>query len=391
MKNKMSKLEELINKYCPDGVEYVSLGEIATDIFRGSGIKREQVTSEGIPCVRYGEIYTTYNVWFEECISHTELSKIDSPKFFEYGDILFAITGEKVEEIAKSCAYVGHDKCLAGGDIVVLKHKQNPKYLSYALSTEFAQKQKSKGKVKSKVVHSSVPAIKEIIIPVPPLPVQEEIVKILDKFTELEAELEAELVMRKQQYEYYRDKMLSLEDYEGEIAEQPVSVFVNKVFSGNNKKRLVEGNYNVYGSTGIISKTNTPVYHKRQILIARVGANAGYVQIADGDYDVSDNTLIVDVGDNIDFLYLYYVLFNIKLNKFAKGGGQPLVTASEIKDIIIKVPKDIIKQKRMAEILNKFTILTEDISEGLPAEIKMRHQQYEYYRDKLLSFKEMND
>ena len=112
----------------------VTLKEIATDIYRGSGIKRDQVTEDGIPCVRYGEIYTTYNTYFDTCVSHTRLEYVPSPKYFEHGDILFAITGESVEDIAKSVAYVGHDKCLAGGDIVVLKHKQNPKYLAYVLS-----------------------------------------------------------------------------------------------------------------------------------------------------------------------------------------------------------------------------------------------------------------
>ena len=116
----MSKLDELIKELCPDGVEYKSLGEISTDIYRGSGITRNQVTEEGIPCVRYGEIYTSYGIWFDECISHTNENEISNKKYFEYGDILFAITGESVEDIAKSCAYVGHDKCLAGGDIVVL-------------------------------------------------------------------------------------------------------------------------------------------------------------------------------------------------------------------------------------------------------------------------------
>ena len=104
---------------------------------------------------------------------------------------------------------MGYEKCLAGGDIVVLKHKQNPKYLSYVLSTTMAQIQKGKGKVKSKVVHSSVPAIKELVIPVPPIEVQSEIVRILDNFTELTAELTAELTTRNKQYEYYRDKLLN--------------------------------------------------------------------------------------------------------------------------------------------------------------------------------------
>lgn len=131
----MSKLDDLIQKLCPNGVEYKTLGEIAVDIYRGAGITRDQVTAEGTPCVRYGEIYTTYGIWFDKCVSHTDEAKLTSKKYFEYGDILFAITGESVDDIAKCCAYIGHEKCLAGGDIVVLKHNQEPKYLSYVLAT----------------------------------------------------------------------------------------------------------------------------------------------------------------------------------------------------------------------------------------------------------------
>lgn len=207
----MSRLDELIAKLCPDGVEYKTIGEIAVDIYRGTGIKRDQVTEDGIPCVRYGEIYTTYGVWFEKCKSHTQLEYVKSPKYFEHGDILFAITGESVEDIAKCCAYIGNEKCLAGGDIVVLKHNEDPKYISYALSTLDAQKQKSAGKVKSKVVHSSVPSIKAINLPVPPLEVQREIVHILDSFVLLTAELTAELTARKKQYEFYRDELLTFD------------------------------------------------------------------------------------------------------------------------------------------------------------------------------------
>ena len=85
----MSKLDELIAELCPDGVEYKTIGELATDIFRGSGITRDQVTETGTPCVRYGEIYTTYGVWFDQCISHTDEAKILNAKYFEHGDILF--------------------------------------------------------------------------------------------------------------------------------------------------------------------------------------------------------------------------------------------------------------------------------------------------------------
>ena len=137
-------------------------------------------------------------------------------KYFENCDILFAITGESVEEIAKSCAYVGNEKCLAGGDIAVMKHKQNPKYLAYALSTTDAQRQKSYGKIKSKVVHANVPSIKSISIPLPPLDEQERIADILDKFhnlvTDISQGIPAEIELRKKQYEYYRDKLLNFKE-----------------------------------------------------------------------------------------------------------------------------------------------------------------------------------
>ena len=211
---------ENVTKKIPDidcsNVEYKRLGDIATAIYRGAGIKRDEVTETGIPCVRYGEIYTTYNVTFNNCVSHTDEDKIQNKKYFEHGDVLFAITGESVEEIAKSCVYLGHDKCLAGGDIVVLKHNQNPKYMAYVLSTTNAQSQKSKGKVKSKVVHSSVPAISDIIIPIPPLAEQEKIANMIVRFdhlcNDISNGLPAEIEARKKQYEYYRDTLLSFDD-----------------------------------------------------------------------------------------------------------------------------------------------------------------------------------
>lgn len=171
-----------------EGWEYKKLGEIATDMYRGSGIKREQVTSEGIQCVRYGEIYTTYHIAFNNCVSRTKEELISSKKYFEHGDILFAITGESVEEIGMSIAYLGNDRCLAGGDIVVMKHEQNPKYLSYALLSPSSIKQKGFGKVKLKVVHTNIPSLKEVTIPVPPLSEQQAIVDYLDSsFAKIDA------------------------------------------------------------------------------------------------------------------------------------------------------------------------------------------------------------
>ena len=194
-------------------IPMVTLKEIATSIYRGNGIKRDQVTEDGVPCVRYGEIYTTYNTWFDECVSYTKKEYVSSPKYFEHGDILFAITGESVEDIAKSIAYMGYDKCLAGGDIVVMKHQQNPRYLAHVLNTSMAREQKSKGKVKSKVVHSNIPSIEQIRIPLPSLEVQKRYADVLDNFeqicNDLNIGLPAEIEARQKQYEFYRDLLLT--------------------------------------------------------------------------------------------------------------------------------------------------------------------------------------
>ena len=168
-----------------------------------------------------------------------------------------------------------------------------------------------------------------------------------------------------------------------------MSVLTKRIYSGSNNERSEVGPYQVYGSKGIIGKTNEYRFEKEQILIARVGAYAGAVQIAKGKYDVTDNTLIIDLkSDIINMKYLYYYLLKANLNQYAKGGEQPLITGKQLKDLIIPVPPlDV--QEKIVNILDKFDKLTNDISEGLPAEIEARQKQYEYYRNKLLSFKEL--
>ena len=116
-----------INRGGQAEVRWMKLKDVATQWYRGTGIKREEVSKEGIPCIRYGEIHTTYNIWFDDCISHTDESKQVSRKYAENGDILFAITSEDIPFVGNSVAYLGNEKILVGGDIVVMKHNQDPK------------------------------------------------------------------------------------------------------------------------------------------------------------------------------------------------------------------------------------------------------------------------
>ena len=256
------------------------------------------------------------------------------------------------------------------------------------------------------------PMLNQFPVPVPTLDVQKRLVNVLDNFeaicTDLNIGLPAEIEARQKQYEYYRDLLLTfaetgntiLTDRQTELSAikliqyvfgyvmLPLSKICHSISSGKAKTKDSIGRYPVYGSTGIIAKTNEAVYNKTNILVARVGANAGYTHLAEGNYDVSDNTLIIDVKNEYNLKYVYYQLVNMGLNRYAKGGGQPLVTAGQIKEVVIAIPA-MWEQERIVSILDSFNILCNDLSAGLPAEIEARQKQYEYYRDKLLSFKEL--
>lgn len=166
----------------PENWRIIKIKYIATNLSKGNGITKEDIVVDGdIPCVRYGEIYSQYNYSFKKCLTRTNLTRISSPQYFSYGDVLFAGTGELVEEIGKCIVYLGNEECLAGGDIVLLKHNQIPIYLGYALNSRYIQIQKSVGKAKLKVVHISARNIGNIRLLLPPLPEQREIAAYLDQ------------------------------------------------------------------------------------------------------------------------------------------------------------------------------------------------------------------
>lgn len=375
----MTKLEQLIKELCPNGVEYKKLSDIA--IYSKDRIDASEVDNTsyiGVDNLLPEKQGRTISVYVPKEGRLTQ---------FQQDDILIGNIRPYLKKIWLS-------NCIGGtnGDVLVIhiiNTNISPKYLYYILSSDnffLYDIQNAKG---AKMPRGSKEAIMCYPIPLPPLEIQEEIVRILDNFTELTAELTteltAELTSRKKQYEYYRDMLL---DFGDDVEWKTLGEITVKISSGKNKEKNQEGTYPVYGSTGIIAYCSKYEYDKKQILIARVGANAGYVHIAEGKYDISDNTIILDVKDTILFKYIYYLLVNMDLNKYAKGGGQPLITAGQIKEIKIPIPT-FSEQNRIVNILDRFNKLCNDISEGLPAEIEARRKQYEYYRDKLLSFEEL--
>ena len=296
--SELSYMEKLL-----DGVEVESLtlGDIG-EFIRGNGIQKKDFSESGFPAVHYGQIFTRYGFSAVQAFTFISSELAKKSRIAQKNDLLIATTSENDEDVLKSVAWLG-EKVAISGDMMLFRHAQNVKYLAYYFQTEDFQKQKIKFITGAKVRRVSKDSLAKMTIPIPSLDVQAEIVRILDAFTKLTAELTVELVARKQQYAYYRDQLLTFE--EDRVEWRKLEEVCEKISSGKNKVKSELGLYPVFGSTGIIGRTDTKVYEKEQILVARVGANAGRVNIATGEYDVSDNTLIVQNKDSIVLKFLY--------------------------------------------------------------------------------------
>ena len=373
-------------------VVWKPLGEIASMYGGLTGKNKTDFEEGNASYITYKNIFDNIEIDFDK-LEKVKISPSEKQNKVRYGDVLFTGSSETAEDAGMSSAItttIEEDIYLNSFSFGIRFNedvKLIPEFSKYLFRSHFMRAAISKTASGVTRFNISKERLKKLSIPLPPLSVQQEIVRILDKFTQLEAELEAELDCRKRQYEYYRNKLLTFSEIGGgtEIVWKTLGEVCSNIFSGKNKDRNNNGLYPIYGSTGIIGKTNKKAFSSKQILVARVGANAGYVHIAKGEYDVSDNALIIQHDKNINLKFLYYILVNTKLNQYAKGGGQPLITARELKSIVIPLPP-LEEQERIATILDKFDTLVNSISEGLPKEIALRRKQYEYYRERLLTF-----
>ena len=373
----MSRLEKLINELCPNGVEYVKIKDYfqrlkGTPITAAKMKEIENANGE-IRIFAGGKTVINAN---EEDIPKANITRVPAVLVQSRGVIDVVFYEKPFTFKNEMWAYT-------------TENITTEKYLYYVLKNNI-QKFRDAASGMGSLPQISLSVTEDFKIPLPPIEIQREIVRILDNFTNLTAELTAELTARQKQYEFYRDTLLTFDVHGGgtsEVQWKTLGEVCNSVSSGKNKEKKMNGKYPVYGSTGVIAYCDKYNYTDNNILLARVGANAGYVQIASGKYDVSDNALILSINNKINFKYLFYQLVKMNLRQYAKGGGQPLITAGQIKKIKIPVPPLLI-QECIVKILDRFDTLCNDISKGIPAEIEARQKQYEYYRDKLLTFKE---
>lgn len=387
----MKNLETLIQELCSDGVEFVKLGEVCV-VQRGKRLTKKQLSdSDKFPVFHGGIQPIGY---------YSEKNRdANTVMIINVGASAGTIGYSDKEFWSSDGCY-----CLSHVDSVV------PKYIYYLLAN-------NQHYFQAKVRHGGIPTLDALVvknyeIPLPPIEVQTEIVRILDKFTSLEAELEAELDCRKRQYEYYRDKLLSFDNVGGQEVEWKKMSEVGTFIRGNGlqKKDFTEEGvgcihygqlYTHYGT----SATETITYcsselakklrkaEKGDIVIATTSENVEDVckavaWLGEEEIAVSGDAFIYKHTQNPKYMaYLFQTasFFNYKKKK-ATGTKVIRLTGEAMGNYLAPIPS-LEEQHRIVSILDRFESLTTSLQSGLPAEIAARRQQYEHYRDKLLTFK----
>lgn len=240
------------------------------------------------------------------------------------------------------------------------------------------------GKERAKLTKAK---LQQIPIPIPPLSVQTEIVKILDALTALTSELTSELILRQKQYEYYREKLLSFDSLEqlNSGGGKKKLIDVAKIKNGKDWKHLGEGNIPIYGSGGIMGYVDTYSYDKPTVLIPRKGTITNIFYLEEPFWNV--DTIYYTEINTTQILpkYFFHFMKTVDLAKLDTGSGRPSLTQAILNEIPIFVPS-IEEQQRIVSILDKFETLTNSITEGLPLAIEQSQKRYKYYRELLLNF-----
>ena len=362
----MSKLDELIRELCPDGVEYKKLVD-AVSIERGKRVVRSQLSISGK--------YPVYQNSLTPLGYHTDYN-------YNANTTFIIVAGAAGEIGFSDKAFWAADDCFA----VVCPENVLNRYIYHLLLN-------NQNQLISKVRKASIPrlsrsAIENLVIPIPPLDVQREIVRILDNFTNLTAELTAELAARKNQYEFYRDKLLT---YDSKTKIMPLKD-VAEIERGT---RVVRSQLTEAGLYPVFQNALTPMgyYDKAN----RLGNNtflicagaAGQIGYSDVDFWAADDCYTFKCCEKLENRYLFHVLKNSqhRIDAQVRRASIPRISREAVGSIRIPIPPlDV--QNRIVNVLDNFEKICSDLNIGLPAEIEARQKQYEYYRDKLLTFAE---
>ncbi|RJK82741.1 restriction endonuclease subunit S [Vibrio cholerae] len=366
----LSSMEKLLNGF---EVEWKELGSVA-EIKRGTSITKKNVIHGDVPVIAGGRTPAYYHN-----VSNRE--------------------GQTIV-IAGSGAYAGFvswwEQPIFVSDAFTVKPTSTlmTRYCYHFLMN--MQQQLHDFKSGGGVPHVYPRDVSPIKIPIPcpdnpekSLAIQAEIVRILDAFTAMTAELTAELNLRKKQYNYYREKLLASELPSskkatlGEVLDMRAGRHIKAKDISAIKN--TEHKYICFGGNGSRGFVQAYSHDGDYALIGRQGALCGNIKRATGKFYATEHAVVCTPKEEIDIDWIFHMLTFMNLNQYKSQSAQPGLAVGNLANLAINVPP-ISVQKKIAKILNKFDMLTTSLQEGLPREIELRQKQYEYYRDLLLSF-----
>ncbi len=397
MTNRQSKIDQLIAELCPNGVEFLELKNIMQ---RNKGTKitanqMKELHKNDAPVKIFAGGKTFALIDFDD-IPEKDIHEMPSVIVKSRGIIEFEYYDKPFSHKNEFWSYFSKDESV------------NVKYVFYYLKTKEVYFQKLGSKMQMPQI--SLPDTEKFKIPLPPLAIQQEIVKILDTFTELESELEAELEARNKQYGYYREELLTFGDdlnrtTLGEVCslitkgttpssfeENGISFIKTEAFDGVriNKSKLSYINESTHQNA-----LKRSMLQENDILFTIAGATIGKCAIVTSDIlpaNTNQALAIIRLTEKVNKKYIFHLLQSKSMKNYiqisVKGSAQPNLNLQQINNFSFPLPP-LTEQERIVTILDKFETLVNDISIGLPAELNARRQQYEYYRGKLLTFTEL--
>lgn len=383
----MNRVEELIQQLCPNGVEWKKLGDYI-ELYTGEQLNKDAMLSDGVYPVMNGGV----------------LASGFTDSFNEEADTITISQG------GASAGFVNwmESKFWAGAHCFIVKvidDKIINRYLYFFLKN--SERKMMLSKYGAGIPSLSKESVNKLLIPIPPLPIQQEIVRILDTFTELTANLQTELDARKKQYAYYRDCLLNFEGVDGvewkklgEVCEKTYNIkwdTCDNIYQYIDLSSVNINNHNIE-ETQEINKENAPsraqqIVLYNDVLLGTTRPMLKRICIIPLEYNeqiCSTGFCVLRVNKNI--LLPRFLYFFISTNSFfdyveknQEGAGYPSISNIKIFKFQIPVPP-LPEQRRIVAILDHFETLVNDLSVGLPAELEARRKQYEYYRDQLLTF-----
>ena len=416
----MSELTKLLTSYCPNGVEYKKIGEIGV-LFGGlTGKSKEDFKNGNAKFITYRNIYSNPSL---DLNIQDKVKILDDEKqhIVRYGDILFTGSSETPDECGMSSVVTvqtNEDLYLNSFCFGLRLHnleEYNLHFLKHLLRSNDVRgqiKQTASGVTRYNI---SKKRFVNISIPVPPIEVQTKIAEILDRFAEYAAELQAELQARQEQYEYYRNKLLTFNEIGGGIQGviwmkmSEIGTFIRG--NGLHKKDFTESGipcihygqiYTHYGT--FATKTKSYVSsetakkckkaHCGDLVFATVSENIDDVckcvaWLGNEEICISGDSLAFSHNQNPKYIAYYFQTYAFARYKRSRVTGTKVIRLhqSQLEQFEIPIPS-LAEQARIVNILDKFETLVSDLVQGLPAEIAAVQKQYEYYRNKLLSFPE---